>query len=143
MRFSAFIALLITNFITCSPSFGTAEKVANAVEVRRLLSIVIKGGNTLVYQLLKLEAFEKSMVANGNETAVKAAINMVANYPKVSKPQVKFVPEAMVQGAPRFKMFVKITLGPSVGALAIYGAYKLMTKEAAAAVDAATTTRSA
>ncbi|OWZ18894.1 RxLR effector protein [Phytophthora megakarya] len=111
MRFNVFIALLVTTFIICNPTFGTAEMVANVAEVRRLR-------------------------AEGS--------------PKTHKPQIKFVSEAMVQGAvknpkswPRLKKFAKITLGATVGALAIYGAYKLMTKETAAAVDATTTTGSA
>ncbi|OWZ09818.1 RxLR effector protein [Phytophthora megakarya] len=43
----------------------------------------------------------------------------------------------------KLRQFVKITLGATVGGLAIYGAYKLMTKDNAPAAATTTTTGSA
>ncbi|OWZ05957.1 RxLR effector protein [Phytophthora megakarya] len=171
MRFSIFLALLVTTFIACCPSFASAENVFNDVEVRRLraeavpvpaeavkavanpasVQAVMKAGNTLNERLFQMRAFKQIMAANGDEVAIKAAIKMVANTPKVSEENAaKFVSEAIVQGAkknpkswPRLKKFAMITLGAQVGALAVYGAYKLLTKDNSATVTTTTTTGSA
>ncbi|OWZ11664.1 RxLR effector protein [Phytophthora megakarya] len=167
MRFSVFFALLVTTCI----AYSNAESAVNDVEVRRLrleavpvpaeavkavanpasVQAVIKAGNNLNDRLFQMRAFKQVMAANGDEVAIKAAIKMVANVPKVSEENAaKLVSEAIVQGVkknpkswPRLKKFAMITLGASVGALAVYGAYKLLTKDTAAAVVPTTTTGSA
>ncbi|OWZ00674.1 RxLR effector protein [Phytophthora megakarya] len=128
-------------------SVQAVKAVANPASVQA----VMNAGNNLNERLFQMRAFKQIMAANGDEVAIKAAMKMVANTPKVSeKNAAKFVSEAIVQGVkknpkswPRLKKFAMITLGAQVGALAVYGAYKLLTKDNSAAVTTTTTTGSA
>ncbi|OWZ14663.1 RxLR effector protein [Phytophthora megakarya] len=168
MRLSIFFVLLVSIFAT----YGCVSVSANEVDMRRLrveavpvsavktvvnpkqVKAVVNAGTRLNERLIKMRAFKQVMAANGNEASVKAAIQMAANartMAKVSDAQAsKLVSQLVVEGVkkspkswPRLRKFVLITLGAQVGGLAIYGAYKLLTKDSAATVIPTTTTGSA
>ncbi|OWZ20502.1 RxLR effector protein [Phytophthora megakarya] len=129
---------------------GAVKAVANPAQVKA----VVNAGTRLNEKLILMRAVKQALAAKGDEAAVKAAIQMAANArtaAKVSDEQAsKLVSQLVVEGVkkapkswPRLRKFVKIALGAQVGALALYGAYKLLTKGDAATVAPTTTTGSA
>ncbi|OWZ07067.1 RxLR effector protein [Phytophthora megakarya] len=134
-----------------APIPASAVKAAvNPAQVKA----VVNAGTRLNEKLLLMRAAKQAMAAKGDEAGVKAAILLAANArtaAKVSDEQAsKLVSQLVVEGVkkspkswPRLRKFVKIALGAQVGALAIYGAYKLLTKSDATTVAPTTTTGSA
>ncbi|OWY93153.1 RxLR effector protein [Phytophthora megakarya] len=164
--------VLLAIFATYGRISVSAERVANDVDIRRLradavpvsavktvvspkqVKAVVSAGTRLNERLIKMRAFKQVMSANGNEASIKAAIQMAANaraMAKVSDSQAaKLVSQLLVEGVkkspkswPRLRKLVMITLGAQVGVLAIYGSYKLLTKDSAVTVIPTTTTESA
>ncbi|POM68029.1 Secreted RxLR effector peptide protein, partial [Phytophthora palmivora] len=124
-----------------------AHKVVKAVVPGNPSKLAADFLSTTKEKAILTKAFQQAMAANGDEAAVKAAIKLAAgakDAARMSDTEVAKISEMMAATAkknpkswPRLRKFAKITLGAGVGALAIYGAYKLLTKDnaAAAAVD--------
>ncbi|OWZ09819.1 RxLR effector protein [Phytophthora megakarya] len=157
MRFSFFLALLVATFIACA-NLARAENVHGLRDGTRRLQAgapIKSAKNVATYfekwrgDAIISKAVNRIKAANGDEKAIRGAINLAI----VSKRGIKIGDDAVAKYAqtlataakknpkswPRLRKFVKITLGATVGGLAIYGAYKLMTKDSAAAATTTTT----
>ncbi|KAL3666419.1 hypothetical protein V7S43_008670 [Phytophthora oleae] len=162
MRFSLFLALLVATFVACT-TVANAENVVLQTnnEVRRLRSEAgvnqenvakIAGGfiSKIKESATLTKALNMAKAANGDEAAAKRVIMLAAGV----KEGAKLSDETMVKLSamiaesakknpkswPRLKKFAKVALGVQVGALAIYGAYKLFFDKSSSTAAAMTTT---
>ncbi|OWZ09817.1 RxLR effector protein [Phytophthora megakarya] len=149
MRFSVFVALLVATFIACT-SFTSAEDVVNLrADARRLPAVPAAIGNvdkaaknaaTFVEKLKEsvtlTKAVQKIQQSDGDETVIRSALKLAQGAKegaKISDDAVAKLSASMATAVtknpkswPKLRKFVKVTLGAGVGALAIYGAYKLL-----------------
>ncbi|OWZ06358.1 RxLR effector protein [Phytophthora megakarya] len=159
MRFSVFLALLIATFIACT-SVTSAEHVSRqlpALPIPGAGDKAAKGAATFLEKLKESATITKAVKqiqgANGDETVIRAALKMAQGAKegaKISDDAVAKLSATMATAVtkspkswPKLRKFVKITLGATVGGLAIYGAYKLLTKDNASTAATTTTTGSA
>ncbi|POM57607.1 Secreted RxLR effector peptide protein [Phytophthora palmivora] len=153
MRFAVFLTLLVATFIACT-SFASAENAANDIDIRRLranappvpgVENAAKNAAAWVSKL-KTEtaltnAVKQVMASNTDEQAVRLAISRYASVKEgatISDEAIAKLSASMAtvvqkspKSWPRLRKFAKYTLGATVGALAIYGAYKLLTRNSA------------
>ncbi|POM59890.1 Secreted RxLR effector peptide protein [Phytophthora palmivora] len=165
MRFSVFVALLVATFIACT-SFSSAENVANDIDLRRLRADALpvpgvenaaKNAASFVTKLKDKTALSKAVKAVQANNADEQAVRRIIQGYAAAKEGAKISDEAIAKLSasmatvvqknpkswPRLRKFAKYTLGATVGALAIYGAYKLLTRSNSSAVAPTTTTGSA
>ncbi|POM58192.1 Secreted RxLR effector peptide protein [Phytophthora palmivora] len=149
MRFNVFLTLLVVTFFACCSSFSSAETVANDAEVRRLradaapvtpIENSAKNAATFISKLKEsatiTKAVKQVMASDGDEQVIRSAMKLAAGAKegaKISDDAIAKLSESMAVAVkkspkswPRLRKFVKFTLGAGVGALAIYGAYKLL-----------------
>ncbi|OWZ06489.1 RxLR effector protein [Phytophthora megakarya] len=153
MRFSFFLALLVATFIACAnlaraenfhglrdgarhlqaaAPIKSAKNVASFAEKWRGDAIITKAVN-------RIKAAQKAIrgainLAIVSKQGIKIRDDAIAKYSATLATAAKMNPKSW----PKLRTFVKITLGATVGGLAIYGAYKLMTKDSAAAATTTT-----
>ncbi|KAG7380410.1 hypothetical protein PHYPSEUDO_007231 [Phytophthora pseudosyringae] len=174
MRFAVFLALLVATFVACASSFASADTFEEGFAIfddevdnvgRRLRGEVavnkdnvakISGGflTKLKENAVLTKATKMAMAAKGDEAATRNAIKLAAGAregAKMSDETMAKLSSMIAQTAkknpkswPRLRIFAKATLGAGVGALALYGAYKLMfDKTSTSAATTTTTTGSA
>ncbi|ETI55513.1 hypothetical protein F441_01780 [Phytophthora nicotianae CJ01A1] len=162
MRFSIFVALLVATFVVCCSSFTRAESVDLANFERRLREEAVPVNKDNVAKIAgswleKLQtntaltkAVKTVQASDGDEVAVRKAITAFAatkDAVKTNDEQIAKLASMIATTAkknpkswPRLRKFAKITLGATVGGLAIYGAYKLLFDRNASGAAATTTT---
>ncbi|KAG6951532.1 hypothetical protein JG688_00013696 [Phytophthora aleatoria] len=158
MRFSVLVALLVATFLACCSNYASGESVEDRrLRVEGSPENVAKAAAGGLKQWRTEAALTKAVKAvqtsNGDEQAMRKAITAFAAAKEGAKVSDEGIAKLSAMMAatiekspkswPRLRKFAKITLGATVGGLAIYGAYKLLFDKNSSTAAITTTTGSA